>query len=29
MVKTLVRDTANPSRTDSAFPFLRGFDVYA
>lgn len=29
MVKTLIRDTANPSRTDSAFPFLRGFDVYA
>ncbi|MEU8620655.1 glycosyl hydrolase [Streptomyces sp. NPDC048623] len=29
MVKTLIRDTANPSRTDGAFPFLRGFDVYA
>jgi endoglucanase Acf2 len=29
MVKTLVRDAANPSRTDTAFPFLRGFDVYA
>ncbi|MEV7085036.1 glycosyl hydrolase [Streptomyces sp. NPDC093085] len=29
MVKMLVRDAANPSRTDSAFPFLRGFDVYA
>ncbi|MCH0541679.1 glycoside hydrolase [Streptomyces sp. MUM 203J] len=29
MVKTLVRDAANPSRTDSDFPFLRGFDVYA
>ncbi|MHB9757175.1 glycosyl hydrolase [Streptomyces sp. BYX5S] len=29
MIKTLVRDTANPSRTDSAFPFLRGFDIYA
>ncbi|GHG08747.1 glycosyl hydrolase [Streptomyces filamentosus] len=29
MVKTLVRDVANPSRTDTAFPFLRGFDVYA
>ncbi|GAA3895645.1 hypothetical protein GCM10022244_01990 [Streptomyces gulbargensis] len=29
MVKTLVRDTANPSRTDAAYPFLRGFDVYA
>ncbi|KPC73414.1 hypothetical protein ADL35_27615, partial [Streptomyces sp. NRRL WC-3753] len=26
MVKTLIRDTANPSRTDTAFPFLRGFD---
>ncbi|MGK5447598.1 glycosyl hydrolase [Streptomyces radiopugnans] len=29
MVKTLVRDAANPSRTDELFPFLRGFDVYA
>ncbi|WP_256107408.1 glycosyl hydrolase [Streptomyces sp. ODS05-4] len=29
MVKTLVRDAANPSRTDAAYPFLRGFDVYA
>ncbi|WP_237329524.1 glycosyl hydrolase [Streptomyces sp. CBMAI 2042] len=29
MVKHLIRDTANPSRTDSAYPFLRGFDVYA
>lgn len=29
MVETLVRDAANPSRTDSDFPFLRGFDVYA
>ncbi|MFD6416056.1 glycosyl hydrolase [Streptomyces sp. NPDC060194] len=29
MVKTLIKDAANPSRTDSAFPFLRGFDVYA
>ncbi|MFF5503421.1 glycosyl hydrolase [Streptomyces roseolus] len=29
MVKTLVRDVANPSRTDASFPFLRGFDVYA
>ncbi|MFJ8082886.1 glycosyl hydrolase [Streptomyces sp. NPDC096205] len=29
MVKALIRDAANPSRTDSAFPFLRGFDVYA
>jgi endoglucanase Acf2 len=29
MVKTLIRDSANPSRSDSAFPFLRGFDVYA
>jgi endoglucanase Acf2 len=29
MVKTLIRDAANPSRTDAGFPFLRGFDVYA
>ncbi|NJQ02366.1 glycosyl hydrolase [Streptomyces zingiberis] len=29
MVKMLVRDTANPSRSDAMFPFLRGFDVYA
>jgi endoglucanase Acf2 len=29
MAKALIRDAANPSRTDSAFPFLRGFDVYA
>ncbi|HEX5566342.1 MAG TPA: glycosyl hydrolase, partial [Streptomyces sp.] len=29
MVKALVRDAANPSRTDGMFPFLRGFDVYA
>ncbi|MEV7682226.1 glycosyl hydrolase [Streptomyces sp. NPDC088341] len=29
MVKTLVRDAANPSRDDTAFPFLRGFDIYA
>ncbi|RDG36176.1 glycosyl hydrolase [Streptomyces corynorhini] len=29
MVKTLVRDTANPSRDDAEFPFLRGFDLYA
>ncbi|MFB7270997.1 glycosyl hydrolase [Streptomyces sp. NPDC056244] len=29
MVKTLVRDAANPSRDDSQFPFLRGFDIYA
>ncbi|MEU4686705.1 glycosyl hydrolase [Streptomyces xinghaiensis] len=29
MVDLLVRDTANPSRTDAMFPFLRGFDVYA
>ncbi|WP_418959421.1 glycosyl hydrolase [Streptomyces tritici] len=29
MVRTLIRDTANPSRTDASFPFLRGFDVYA
>ncbi|MDL2076263.1 glycosyl hydrolase [Streptomyces sp. GXMU-J15] len=29
MVKTLIRDASNPSRGDSSFPFLRGFDVYA
>ncbi|MFE1963485.1 glycosyl hydrolase [Streptomyces sp. NPDC059479] len=29
MVKTLVRDAANPSRDDTEFPFLRGFDIYA
>ncbi|MEU0619784.1 glycosyl hydrolase [Streptomyces rubiginosohelvolus] len=29
MIKHLIRDTANASRTDSAYPFLRGFDVYA
>lgn len=29
MVKTLVRDAANPSRDDTQFPFLRGFDIYA
>ncbi|MFJ4965775.1 glycosyl hydrolase [Streptomyces sp. NPDC088729] len=29
MAGHLVRDTANPSRTDAAYPFLRGFDVYA
>ncbi|MEU6763928.1 glycosyl hydrolase [Streptomyces sp. NPDC046853] len=29
MVKTLIKDAANPARGDSAFPFLRGFDVYA
>ncbi|WP_446039921.1 glycosyl hydrolase [Streptomyces sp. SID1121] len=29
MVKTLIRDAANPSRTDADFPFLRGFDIYA
>ncbi|EGX58436.1 putative glycosyl hydrolase [Streptomyces zinciresistens K42] len=29
MVKQLVKDAANPSRNDSAYPFLRGFDVYA
>ncbi|MFD5032202.1 glycosyl hydrolase [Streptomyces sp. NPDC058220] len=29
MVKALIRDAANPSRTDADFPFLRGFDVYA
>ncbi|MEV5014303.1 glycosyl hydrolase [Streptomyces sp. NPDC053780] len=29
MVKTLIKDAANPARDDTAFPFLRGFDVYA
>lgn len=29
MVKALIRDAVNPSRTDADFPFLRGFDVYA
>ncbi|MFE6161483.1 glycosyl hydrolase [Streptomyces sp. NPDC056486] len=29
MVKTLIKDAANPARGESAFPFLRGFDVYA
>ncbi|MCZ7413439.1 MULTISPECIES: glycosyl hydrolase [unclassified Streptomyces] len=29
MVEMLVRDAANPARGESAFPFLRGFDVYA
>ncbi|MEU8351805.1 glycosyl hydrolase, partial [Streptomyces sp. NPDC048845] len=29
MVEELVRDAANPSRTDERYPFLRGFDVYA
>ncbi|GAB3974394.1 glycosyl hydrolase [Streptomyces sparsus] len=29
MVEELVRDAANPSRTDTKYPFLRGFDVYA
>ncbi|MEV8314975.1 glycosyl hydrolase [Streptomyces sp. NPDC059900] len=29
MVKTLIKDAANPARGDAAFPFLRGFDVYA
>ncbi|MBB6435881.1 glycosyl hydrolase [Streptomyces candidus] len=29
MVKTLIKDAANPARGDTAFPFLRGFDVYA
>ncbi|MFB9725464.1 glycosyl hydrolase [Haloechinothrix salitolerans] len=29
MVDMLIRDAANPVRTDSEFPFLRGFDVYA
>lgn len=28
MVKALVRDCADPVRTDSYFPFLRQFDVY-
>ena len=28
MVELLIRDCANPSRTDSMFPFLRNFDVY-
>lgn len=29
MVKQLVEDAANPARDDTAYPFLRGFDVYA
>ncbi|MFJ5778959.1 glycosyl hydrolase [Streptomyces sp. NPDC093094] len=29
MVKELIRDSANPARNDSKYPFLRGFDVYA
>ncbi|HON06599.1 MAG TPA: glycosyl hydrolase [Verrucomicrobiota bacterium] len=29
MVKMLIRDIANPDRTDEMFPFLRNFDVYA
>jgi endoglucanase Acf2 len=29
MVNMLVRDAANPSRTDTMFPFLRNFDPYA
>ncbi|GAA3487929.1 glycosyl hydrolase [Streptomyces cremeus] len=29
MVKALIKDAANPARSDPAFPFLRGFDVYA
>ncbi|MBG8555974.1 carbohydrate-binding protein [Hymenobacter guriensis] len=29
MVNMLVRDAANPSRTDTQFPFLRNFDPYA
>ncbi|MFM2223627.1 MAG: hypothetical protein RLZZ78_1884, partial [Armatimonadota bacterium] len=28
MVEMLIRDCANPSRTDSMFPFLRNFDIY-
>ncbi|MCX7872110.1 MAG: glycosyl hydrolase [Verrucomicrobiae bacterium] len=29
MVKTLIRDIANPDRSDIMFPFLRNLDVYA
>ena len=29
MVKLLIRDFASPNRSDSLFPFLRNFDVYA
>ncbi len=29
MINLLVRDAANPSRTDSMFPFLRNFSPYA
>lgn len=29
MVDMLVKDSANPVRSDGEFPFLRGFDVYA
>ncbi|UOQ52321.1 glycosyl hydrolase [Hymenobacter cellulosivorans] len=29
MVNMLIRDAANPSRTDTKFPFLRNFDPYA
>ena len=28
MVEMLIRDCANPSRTDPMFPFLRNFDIY-
>lgn len=28
MINLLVRDAANPSRTDSMFPFLRNFSPY-
>ncbi|MBQ1089741.1 glycosyl hydrolase [Streptomyces sp. B93] len=29
MVKELIKDAANPARSDGKYPFLRGFDVYA
>ncbi|OON67165.1 glycosyl hydrolase [Hymenobacter sp. CRA2] len=29
MISLLIRDAANPSRTDADFPFLRSFDPYA
>ena len=29
MIKLLVRDIANPNRSDAMFPFLRNYDVYA
>jgi endoglucanase Acf2 len=28
MVEELIRDTMNPSKTDSQYPFMRNFDVY-